>query len=373
MKIACISSSRVPSSTANSIQMMKVCHALSQVDEPVRLWLPGEGGADWSALARQYGLSQPFEVCWLPSARFLRRYDFVWRSVAETQRWGAHCLYTWMPQAAVLALRRGLPVILELHDRVTGRLGPWFFRQFIQTTGKKRLLVITRALHSRLETQFGDLSNVDIQIAPNGVELEQYIGLPEAAAARARLGLAQNLTVVYSGHFYAGRGVDLLVGLAASFPQVNFVWVGGRAGDVEALRRQLEKQNISNVVLTGFIPNQQLPLYQAAGDILLMPYERSIAGSSGGNSAEICSPMKMFDYLAAGRGILSSDLPVFHEVLTTQNAVFCPPEDLSAWRGALADLIEDPLRRQRLGSQARQDAEVYSWRRRAEKALLGFA
>lgn len=373
MKTACISSSRMPSNTANSIQMMKVCHALSQIDEPVRLWLPGEGGTGWTALARQYGLSQPFEVHWTPSARFFRRYDFVWRSLGEAQRWGAQRLYTWMPQAAVLALRRGLPVILELHDRVTGRLGPWLFRQFIQTAGKKRLLVITNALRSQLEAQFGSLSNLDIQIAPNGVELEQYVGLPEASAARAQLGLPENRTVVYSGHFYAGRGVDLLIGLAAFFSQISFIWVGGRTEDVEALRQQLQKKNIANVTLTGFIPNQQLPLYQAAGDILLMPYERSIAGSSGGNSAEICSPMKMFDYLAAGRAILSSDLPVFHEVLTPQNAVFCPPEDLAAWKVALAALLDDPTRRQRLGQQARWDAAGYSWRKRAERALSDFA
>ncbi|NPV75024.1 MAG: glycosyltransferase [Anaerolineae bacterium] len=373
MKTACISSSLVPSSTANSIQMMKVCHALSQVDEPVRLWLPGGGSAAWSDLALQYGLTQSFEVRWLSSARIFRRYDFAWRSVTEAQRWGAQRLYTWMPQAAVLALRRGLPVILELHDRVTGRLGPWLFRQFVQTAGKKRLLVITRALRNQLETQFGDLSGLDIQIAPNGVALEQYDGLPEAPSARAYLGLPEKPTVVYSGHFYAGRGVDLLVGLAAAFPQASFVWVGGRREDLEILHRRLEKQNITNVVLTGFIPNQQLPLYQVAGDILLMPYERSIAGSSGGNSADICSPMKMFDYLAAGRAILSSDLPVFHEVLTPQNAVFCPPEDLSAWKEALAELIEDPARRQQLGSQARRDAENYTWRKRAERALLNFA
>ena len=116
-----------------------------------------------------------------------------------------------------------------------------------------------------------------------------------------------------------------------------------------------------------------MPLYQAAGDVLLMPYERAISGSSGGNSAEICSPMKMFDYLACGRPILASDLPVFHEVLNERNAVFCPPQDSVAWRKALELLLKDADRRQRLGKQAKADAARYTWRSRAERALSEFS
>ncbi|MCC6146739.1 MAG: glycosyltransferase [Anaerolineaceae bacterium] len=373
MKTACIAASRVPSGTANSIQVMKVCHAISQVAAPAHLWLPGETRTPWEEIAVHYGLTRPFEISWLSSPPWMRRYDFTWRSLANAQRWGAQRVYTWLPQAALLALRRALPVILELHDRVTGHLAPWIFRQFIQAPGQKRLLVITEALLERLEAQFGSLAGLDIQIAPNGVELEQYADLPEAQTARFRLGLPEKMTAVYSGHFYAGRGVSLLVELAVTFPQISFIWVGGRPVDVGALKKQLERQNIRNVLLTGFIPNSQLPLYQAAADILLMPYERSIAGSSGGNSAEICSPMKMFDYLAAGRAILSSDLPVFHEVLNPQNAVFCPPEDPAGWKSALAALLQDPVRQHQLGEQARQDALHYSWRKRAERALLNFA
>jgi glycosyltransferase involved in cell wall biosynthesis len=129
---------------------------------------------------------------------------------------------------------------------------------------------------------------------------------------------------------------------------------------------------LNNVHLTGFIENRHLPLYQAAGDVLLMPYERSISGSSGGNSADICSPMKMFDYLACGRAILTSELPVLHEVLNERNAVFCPPQDLAAWRHTLSELFSDESRRIELGEHARQDAALYTWRGRVQRALQGW-
>jgi glycosyltransferase involved in cell wall biosynthesis len=102
-----------------------------------------------------------------------------------------------------------------------------------------------------------------------------------------------------------------------------------------------------------------------------MPYERVIAGSSGGNSADICSPMKMFDYLAAGRVIISSDLPVIREVLNENNAVLAAPEDLAAWQLALADIIKDPQKFRRLAVQARIDAAQYSWQARAIRAIDG--
>ena len=289
----------------------------------------------------------------------------------------------------MLALRAGIPTLLEVHDRPTGHIGPWLYRQFIRRGSSKqaprRLLVITKALlrnlRAQFEPQFGDqlepqlvenIQNIDVQIAPNGVDLSQYENLPDAPAARRQLNLPERITVVYSGHFYAGRGMELLHDLAKRFPQVQFLWIGGRDEDVNAWRSQLAAEKLEHVILTGFLSQRVLPLYQAAGDILLMPYERSIAGSSGGNSADICSPMKMFDYLAAGRVILTSDLPVFHEILNETNAVFAPPQDIEAWSKALCRLIDDTPLRLRLSTQARLDARQHTWQERARRALLNF-
>jgi glycosyltransferase involved in cell wall biosynthesis len=381
MKIACLSTSAIPSSTANSIQVMKVCQALARVNTvpaslpggTVRLWVPGAQDVDWETLAGHYGLETPFAVEWLRSDPALRRYDFAWQAVHEIQRWKADLVYTWTLQAALLALWSGFPVIYELHDRPSGHIGPWLFRQLVKARGRKRILMITEALKQRVEEQFKLTFEPGlVQIAPNGVDLGAYAGLPEPETARSKLGLPQGFTAGYTGHFYPGRGTDLLFSLAGCLPEVQFLWIGGRPEDVNAWQMRLQEASIRNVTLTGFIENSRLPLYQAAADVLLMPYERSIAGSSGGNSADICSPMKMFDYLAAGRAILTSDLPVLHEVLNENNAMFCPPEDPDAWQSALQRLMEDEALRRNLGEQAQRDAAQYTWRARAERTLEGF-
>lgn len=370
MKIAAISTAQVPSQTANSIQVMKVCNALTRLGHEVHLYLPGEGEVNREELAELYGITVAFEIKKLPASPRLKRNDFAWRAVRLASLQKADLVYSWAIQAAVFALAGGKTALFEAHDLPTGRFGPLWMRAFLRLPGKKRLVMITRALQSALERRLGRLlPSEDQVIAPNGVDLERYLGLPSPIKARRWLGLPEGLTVGCTGHLYAGRGGDLFLGLARRFPGLQFLWVGGRPEDVETYRKLAA--GMENVTFTGFIPNARLPLYQAAADILLMPYGRSIAGSSGGNSAEICSPMKLFDYLGAGRAILTSDLPVIREVLDEEHALFAPPEDLPAWVSALERLAGDEELRVLLALRTRRLAERYTWLERERKCLEG--
>ena len=61
MKIAIITNSRIPSLTANSIQAMKMCDALTQLGNELCVFAPAETqAAPWDELARHYGLKNPF-------------------------------------------------------------------------------------------------------------------------------------------------------------------------------------------------------------------------------------------------------------------------------------------------------------------------
>ncbi len=374
MLIVCISASRIPSTTANSIQMMKACQALRQLGHEVKLWVPAfETSLDWDRLAAFYGLQTRFEVGSIPAYSQFHRYDFSLNAVLKAKVAKADLLYVWPPQAAVFGLALNIPVALELHGPPEGKFGVRLFWLLRRIPGKKRLLSITSALVNLLlrldQKPFRDR---EVVITPNGVDLERYQSLPEPSTARHHLQIPQIPTVGYTGHFYSGRGMGLLLELARRFPQVQFLWVGGQEPDVHLWKQRLEQEYITNVRLPGFIENKSLPLYQAAADILLMPYEQVITGSSGGNSAEYCSPMKMFEYMACGRAIISSDLPVIHEVMNDSNCVFCPPADVESWSNALQMLLENSDTRNRLGFQCKQDVQGYTWLKRAERALAGF-
>jgi len=366
MRIVCISSSQIPSDTANSIQVMKVCQAFTQLGHDVILLVPGPQpeGLKPAALHTHYGLRTLFNIEWL-SVRTRRL--FPWEAVRHARRLGADLLYVWPLQSAALGLLAGMPSMLELHDFPSGRFGPLWLRLFLALPGRKRLLPITDALRRSLH-----LTTEQTVIAPDGVDLERYFSLPESEPARRELGLPAAPTVLCTGHLYEGRGADLFLALAEKIPLASFVWVGGRSADVKTWTTRAAAQALTNVTFTGFVPNERIPLYQSAADVLLMPYQRTVATSSGGNTAEICSPMKMFEYMAAGRAILTSDLPVLREVLDETTAVFCPLDNVGAWESALGGLLNDEKRRQALGQRACRAVEQYSWVERAKRVLKGF-
>ncbi|HEX6270184.1 MAG TPA: glycosyltransferase family 4 protein [Anaerolineales bacterium] len=370
MNIVAIAGSTIPSDTANSLQVMKACQALVQLGHKVTLIVPGVKNSSIE-LKQHYGLQTDFQIEWISSSS---RRLFTWQAVRRTLSLHANLVYTWFPQSAVFALLHKFPIILELHLQPTGRFGPAWYRAFARLRGRKRLAAITRALVDTLERDYNMHFRPDeVVIAPNGVDLERFASLPDPVTARRQIGLRETPTVMCTGHLYAGRGMELFLSLAQSIPGAQFVWVGGRPEDVIIWKERAETEVISNLTFTGFIPNRDLPLYQAAADILLMPYSRSIMGSSGtADSASVTSPMKMFEYMAAGRAIVTSDLPVIREVLNENTAVFCEPDSLASWKPVLENLLKDESHRLALGKQARQDVQGYTWLRRAARILNGF-
>ena len=373
MQIAVITTSQVPSITANSIQVMKVCQSYCQLGHDVTLIVPGKKTANWDEISKIFGIQRKFSIKYIPTLRILRRYDFSFSSGLHIFLKNFDLIHTWMPQIARIAGFLGKPYIIELHGMPTGKIGPKIYKDIIFSKHEKRFLCITNALKELYEKEYKfKFKNSEIQIAPNGVVLEPYLNLPESTEIKKNLGINDHFSAVYTGHLYQGRGMDLLIELAKVLPEIQFVWVGGREKDVKHWSDYIDKNQIKNITLIGFVGNEYIPTYQSAGDVLLMPYENSISGSSGGNSVDFCSPMKMFEYMAAGKPIISSDLPILHEVLNEKNAIFCSYNDINQWVDAINLIKNDPGYGIRLGIQARIDVEQYSWIERAKKSLDGF-
>lgn len=373
MRIAAITNSRIPSSTANSIQAMKMCSALVGLGHDLTLFAPAEEHpATWVQLRSIYGLDDRFAVNWLGSRRFLRRLDFVVATHIAVRAMRPDLIYTWLPQSAALESAHGACVVLEMHADVAGLMGAWWLRRYLKSGARKRMLVTTKALWSALErsTSITFKSEV-VQIAPNAVDLTRYKDLPAPAVARNILGLKQGPTIGFTGHLYEGRGLELLFDLAASMQDVRFLIVGGRPEVVAQWRAKVVQRDLSNMMLVGYVPHARIPMYQAAADVLVMPYSTHVSASSGQDIAEVINPMKLFEYLAAGRPIVSADLPSIHEILDDRSAVFCVPGDTTAWKLALSKLLGDPNRMAALAAKAAGIASKYTWPERARRAVEG--
>jgi glycosyltransferase involved in cell wall biosynthesis len=418
MKVAVAAPTYIPARRANTVQVMKMTQAIAETGHEVSLCIPGampagdaqhapwlrrrsrlrqkglgeksRQDAQWQELAQHYGLQKRFPVTWLGGRRALRGYDYGLRAVLWAKGWGAEVLYTRLPQAAAIASLLGIPTVFEVHDLPLTRTAKLVYRMFLRGQGRRRLVLITRSLASDLETALGaaitasSIGEPFLIVAPDGVDLARFRDLPEPFDARCMLarepGTADpwlapmkpdHFTAGYTGHLYPGRGSDLILAMAARLPDINFLLAGGEPADVEELRRKATSQNLHNVYLTGFIPNAELPRYQAACDVLLMPYQEKVAASSGGDIGRYLSPMKLFEYMASCRAILSSNLQVLQEVLNESNAVLLPPGDVTAWEVALNHLRANPVVRQRLALQAVQDVQQYTWEARA-KTIFDF-
>jgi glycosyltransferase involved in cell wall biosynthesis len=79
--------------------------------------------------------------------------------------------------------------------------------------------------------------------------------------------------------------------------------------------------------------------------------------------------MKVFEYLACSRVILTSDLPVLQEVLSPENSIILPQDDIKAWVQSLRRIQSDPALSIRLANQAAELAKKYSWQNRSVQIL----
>jgi glycosyltransferase involved in cell wall biosynthesis len=94
-------------------------------------------------------------------------------------------------------------------------------------------------------------------------------------------------------------------------------------------------------------PRHMIPAYFRLADVLVSPR------SHGGNL-----PLKIFDYLAAGRPIVATDIPTHRTVLNGERAVLVAPES-TALAGGIVSLLRDPARAARLADAARRYAEEH--------------
>jgi glycosyltransferase involved in cell wall biosynthesis len=253
-------------------------------------------------------------------------------------------------------------VIFEAHGLPAGPFATFLSRSLLRRPELERIVFISRALQDLWQTEGLLSSSVRTLVAHDAAD-------PFSEPAAEGAASSHPLAAGYVGHLYAGRGVELLIEVARRMPGVRFEFVGGRRRELERWR---SRATPDNVVFHGFVPPAKLAAFYRRFDILLMPYQRSVAVRSGlSDTARWMSPMKMFEYMAAGKAIVSSDLPVLREVLEPDaTALLVDPEDPAAWVQAIDRLKTDDRLRARLGEAAhRRFAAHHTWDSRARAVL----
>ncbi|HEY3541212.1 MAG TPA: glycosyltransferase family 4 protein [Gaiellaceae bacterium] len=283
---------------------------------------------------------------------------------------------------AVLARRHDVALVLEYNGsevwvaRNWGR--PLRYEQLALAAEEASLrhahLVVTvsRALADELVARGVDESRVVWH--PNGVDADAFdprrFTDAQRAALRDRYGIADDATVVtFVGTFGQWHGVDVFArairdGAAwARRENVRYLLVGDGL-TMPTVRSELE--GLGDITtIAGLVPQSEAPLHLAASDILVSPHVPNVDGSPF-----FGSPTKLFEYMAAAKPIVASDLDQIGDVLRDDLAVLVRSGDPGDLLRGLKALVADPGRRARLAERSRQRVlERYTWTHHVDAIL----
>lgn len=373
-RVAYVSILNLGSRMAHGVQVMKNAQAwagaVSDFEFITCVTPQSRLGLDPEALARLYGLQRRFAITAYPLAAPHPRLEPFWPraifhrlAARRCARQGVDLVYTRANLTPPATLALGLPTVVETHSPPGDDPEKRALYAVLGHPQLKAIVTISPDL-ARRYAEHG-LPAEKILVAPDGVDLAAFARDPGREAARAQLGLPTDRPLaMYVGHLYDGRGVEDILEAARRLPEVNFVLVGGHAADVERWRARAGELGLANLSLTGFVDNTLVPRYLWAGDLLLMPYGASCP------TVAWMSPLKMFEYMAAARPILASDLPAIREILTHgRTAWLTPPDSGQALAQGIRDVLVDPQRAGAMAAAARAKVEDYSWDRRVARIL----
>ncbi len=367
MKIFYISNSIIPSRTANSLHAMKMCEAFSDNGHQIILCVPNrvdleektsQSVFDFYNVKKCFGLKK---ITWL---KIKGKYLFfgIFSSL-HAKRQGCALVYTRFIPAAYFACLLGIPTILELHYAIKSKaFSGRVLNRYLKNKEFKRLVCISKKL-------------ADVMSADYNINSEKIIVAPDAASPVSNtqqknlLSPINKIHVGYVGHLYKGKGMELITKIAPQFPEGHFHIIGGTEEDVAHWRSKT--QDISNITFYGFLPQEEAVSYRLSFDIVLAPYQSEVKTREGLNIAKWMSPLKIFEYMAARKAIVASDLPVLREVLKNKyNAILCDPDSVEEWVKTLKDLSKDTKLRETIANGAYDDFKKHhTWNRRAEKVL----
>lgn len=247
--------------------------------------------------------------------------------------------------SAVLARRRGIPVVVTEHVgqiEYRSALVNWLEALAFATLGRicaRNASAIT-VLNGKVEAEMRRLAGSAIPILKiaNGVDTDRF--RPAAPEARAELRHQWKLsrfTALFVGRLVEKKGYNLLVQSADGSFDILLCGEGGQVqseGDIRALG-SLEQAQI-------------IQLYQAA-DVLVLPSE-----GEG-------FPLVVQEALACGLPIVVTDNAINREYLDESVAVFVR-RDVDALRATLRQLMTDPARQQEMSAAGRAWALAhFSW------------
>lgn len=171
-------------------------------------------------------------------------------------------------------------------------------------------------------------------------------------------------SIVYAGSLFGWKGAQDLVASAQHLPGCHITIIGGDKDGIESLQANVGEHGAS-VAFLGHLSNREVMNKLSHACIAVLPNRK-------GSVSEFTSPLKLFEYMAAGCAIVVSDLPVFHEILGPDDAAWFTPGNAKDLAASIRRLVEEPKRAEEMGLRMQEMAKSYTWNARAQKLVRLF-
>ena len=372
-KLFLIFHGRFPGEKAASLFAAKSCEAFAGEGVEVVLLVPRRVGRGKEDPYTYYGVQKNFKIVYLPTL------DLLWVKALQGlafqlgfASFSVSCLFYLLFNAnkndiiysnesfSILLASLYFPQTLyEVHDFPEHKLG--FYKMLFHRV--RHILATNTWKIKRIEEAF-NVSHSKMLCERNAVEVKDFDILLTKKEARAKLGLPKDeKIIVYTGHLYSWKGVDMLAEAAKMLAEDTLVvFVGGTESDVKNFRSIYG--NVKNIKIVGHRDHSEIPVWQKSADVLVLPNT-----AKEDISKYYTSPMKLFEYMASKRPVVASNIPSIAEILNNTNAVLVNPDDPADLARGIKEILKDEKQGAVLSDKAYAEVLYHSWQARAKRIL----
>lgn len=379
MKLIYVTNARVPTEKAHGLQIMKSCEAFALKDVGVQLIVPSrtntpaENPFDYYGIKKRFPIKKIFCVDLFGSLFMSKRVSFFVQSLSFgffaalylLPRKNKNTIFYSRDFATLFFLCLfGFDPVAEIHDYRSGK--PKRAIRYILRKSRK-VIINSLGTLSLIKNHYSDIPADKFLVVPNGVDLGFFDIKDSKETAREKLGISQNKKIIaYIGSLEVvgtGKGAEDLI-RAFEFIEnyhtnVELYIVGGPDGLVSKYQKITHS---GAVKFTGRVDYKKIPLYLRAVDAVVIPLPE-------GQHSITTSPIKIFEYLAAGKPIIASDLPSLRRYLNEKNSLFFRVGDSKDMAEKIKLILENLHLADNLSRQAKEDSKQYSWINRADRVI----
>lgn len=368
MKICYLSNNAIPSTQASSLQIMKMCEAFSANNHEVLLVCPNSNQIKKNPF-NFYNIKNKFKILKILKYKTfplgINYYTFSLFSILKVLKFNPNIFITRNFFTAFLLTLFRKKVILELHHgiEIESRIVQFIIKYLNLLKFNKivKLVAITKGVEKYYTKNFNLYKKKNISIIPSGSSIE-------IKRKKDNYKIKKKFNIGYFGSVFQSRGADLIFKLS-KIDRDNNYFIYGDLLKYKNLKLRCANKNL---FIGGYISYKKIPETLNNMDILIMPYTKKVtAGGDVGDNANFTSPLKLFDYLSAGKVIISTNLEVLKEiVIEKQNVIFIKNFlNPYSWKKEIRKICNQTSKRLIISKNNYKLSKSYNLNNRAKKFL----